>query len=603
MARSKPVSRFLDRLGNTLNSIGLPYATGLTRNKATFLASVNTREVKEAKDTLIASRKTRAILATLERWDRVEDPGMVDRLTELQETHRRLRNAVDLLLSAGLSPSKAMEILDKTPKYTLGAAGFLRTTLTAAIKTRFPADQTARIIEVGLENAVWAISSRLDQVIYSADEAGLSPEQTTSIVTNIFERKLPWPQTFSQLTNIFKAASRSGYSPKQIIKILNSCKDFSHYLILPESLRAFASYSPARATELISTILERGDDNAFSILSSCQSTFRSSGVIGLPYLPAGFLIQITNICGKHSDAAIDALPTMFVVGIKAKDIPGILETILEKHGENTGKAIRAFEASLQLEIMKDTTVRAADRLLQQGTDVAKALALDAAISKGIPPKTARELFRRMAEKTDNPFALYTSLRLFFLHRAESSRSRPSSPETMGFLQTLADNFGNDTDVAIDALPVAQELDLPPTRILDLFRRVLETGGADALGIFSGMFSRLSFPGTSAREAALARFINMCESLTENEWKELTLALMSKGLNNYRFNHWLDDKVGPENILGHLTLLMETITRAKGFMKAFFAKKLLQKMKEDGFPVKLTETNTEEIRRIIHLQAT
>lgn len=605
MARSKPLSRFLDRLGNTLNSIGLPYATGLTRNKATFLASVNASEIKQAKDALVDSRKTRAILAIYQRWNRVQDLVIVNRLTELQGNHRHLDFAVDLLLSAGLSPSKAMEILDKTPKYTPEVAGFLRTTVTAAIKTRFSADQTARIIELGLENVVWAVSSRLDYVIYSAAGAGLSPEQTTSIVTNIFERNFPWPQTFLQLTNIFKAASRSGYSPKQIIKILNSRKDSSHYLILPESLRAFASYSPTRATELISNILRRGEDNAFSILLSCQATLRNPSILGQPYLPPGFPNEIVNICGKHSDAAFDALPTMFVAGIKIKDIPGLLETILEKYGENAGKAIRAFDASLQEEIMKDSTVRAADQLFQQKTNVAEDLALESALSKGIPRKTARELFSRMAEKTDNPLALYLSLRLFFLRPAESTKPQLFGPETMELLQSLADNFGNHTDAAVDALPVALELDLPPARILDLFRRILETGGAEALEVFSDMFKYFSSLKPSIREAALTRFTRMYDRLKEDEkvWKELTLSRLKMVLNSPAFNKWAHHKVGHENMLGHITFLMEIMIRTEGLEMNALMRIALRAMETDIFPRKLSETSTDEIRHILHPQPT
>lgn len=54
------VSKSLDRFGRALNKIGLPYATGLTRDKAILYASNNPLEISEASKRLAASERLRS---------------------------------------------------------------------------------------------------------------------------------------------------------------------------------------------------------------------------------------------------------------------------------------------------------------------------------------------------------------------------------------------------------------------------------------------------------------------------------------------------------------------------------------------------------------
>ena len=69
--RRPKVNGILDRFGAAMNRIGIPYATGLTRNKAILFASKDEIEVQQAKTRLFASGRKRAVWAI---WEKESGP-------------------------------------------------------------------------------------------------------------------------------------------------------------------------------------------------------------------------------------------------------------------------------------------------------------------------------------------------------------------------------------------------------------------------------------------------------------------------------------------------------------------------------------------------
>ncbi len=122
LAQRPGVNRFLDRLGEALNKYNIPYATGLTRNKAKLFAANTTAEISEAKKHLLMSEKNRALRA-VETYEqrmlvlfnkvnkKLEKKGLkkTKRFTDVIIQEKAIKAA----LVAGLSPKKIVGLFEK----------------------------------------------------------------------------------------------------------------------------------------------------------------------------------------------------------------------------------------------------------------------------------------------------------------------------------------------------------------------------------------------------------------------------------------------------------------------------------------------------------
>jgi len=102
-AEQPRVKRALDRFGTALRKIGLPYATGLTRQKATLFAASDSQEISEAKEALRKMDRTRANLALGEYWRREHGLPKFSRKRVRLDRNILLAIAASLGLHAGAS--------------------------------------------------------------------------------------------------------------------------------------------------------------------------------------------------------------------------------------------------------------------------------------------------------------------------------------------------------------------------------------------------------------------------------------------------------------------------------------------------------------------
>jgi len=114
------VNRTLDRFGCALNKIGLPYATGLTRNKAILFTSSNLAEIGNAEKDVLASNRDRARLAVAENHlYRLSFPpgtritaGLIEIIND--EFPKAFKKHIRAAIAAKLSPEQILDLFGKS---------------------------------------------------------------------------------------------------------------------------------------------------------------------------------------------------------------------------------------------------------------------------------------------------------------------------------------------------------------------------------------------------------------------------------------------------------------------------------------------------------
>ncbi|MFA6548801.1 MAG: hypothetical protein WCT39_02585 [Candidatus Margulisiibacteriota bacterium] len=247
------VNRTLDRFGRALNKVGLPYATGLTRNKAVLFASSNPVEISMARELLLCSetnRGERAVKAFNRYLRMLPMPiekmvGIEDIIREVQKRSPQApQQSIEAAIAARLSPEQIFnffgQIDEKCALNTASVFTSLPAALDKAKKIFTPAKiytLFSQIVEKCGENAgeaFRALSAALDKA-----EKIFTPAQIYTFFSQIIEK---CGEDAGGAFRALPAALNAGLSPDQILtlfgQIIDKCGPRAHFVFgtLPNTL-------------------------------------------------------------------------------------------------------------------------------------------------------------------------------------------------------------------------------------------------------------------------------------------------------------------------------------------------------------------------------
>jgi len=345
LAQRPAVSRALDAFGGALNKIGLPYATGLTRNKSILFASINQPEINKAREALLAAERTRALRAAI-----FHVPG---------ET-----NLLDILRKDGASAPQKI--------------------LRSALDAKLTFDQIAyffgKIEGVGYRNENdRSVFFSLSAVLNKAKDI-LSPGQIVDLFGKITDSG-----DISHVLFVLPAAldkAKDILSPDQIIclfsKILKKCGVHSGYVFepLPEALdKAKDILSPDQIISLFSKIADKRRDDARESFVALSAALDKAKEILSPDQFFDLFNLFNKIVEKcNADRAFETLPESLnkvKEVITSQQISDFFGKIVEICGENSGYAFKCLPAALEAKLTQQQVIGLFTKIVEKVKGAAK----------------------------------------------------------------------------------------------------------------------------------------------------------------------------------------------------------------------------------------